>query len=210
MQALMKTAGCNSFTWCNSFSWLCNIFFVWIMQNYNILLARPATQQFSSAYALRWINYCNLTVVTNRSNVLILRYHNIKTPIRFASKRFATISHDWNLSRDIFWIWLIFESWDWFSRHLKIWTWDSKNLNSANRKLEDVVGKVRNKLGKILRNENFPTSSGNFPTYWFYQLQFATTCKTEIQFYPTLCRKHKVGTSKFLDTWILNFPFPFT
>ena len=101
-------------------------------------------------------------------------------------------------------------------------TWKSelgiqKNLNSAYRKLENVVGKVRNKLGKILRNENFPTSfsfylvsSGNFPTYWFYQLQFPTTCKTEIQFYPTLCQKRKVGTSKFLDTWILNFPFPFT
>ena len=42
-------------------------------------------------------------------------------------------------------------------------TWKSelgiqKNLNSAYRKLENVVGKVRNKLGKILRNENFPTS----------------------------------------------------
>ena len=143
MQALMKTAGCNSFTWCNIFSWLCNTFF-WIMQNYNILLARPATQQFSSAYALRWINYCNLTVVTNRSNVLILRYHNIKTPIRFASKRFATISHDWNLSRDIFWIWLIFESWDWFSRHLKIWTWDSKKSEFGLQK----VGKCRWKSSK--------------------------------------------------------------
>ena len=152
----MKTAGCNSFTWCNFFLDFATFF--WIMQHFNILLARPATQQFSSAYALRWINYCNLTVVINRSNVLILRYHNNKTPIRFASKRFATISHDWNLSRDIFWIWLIFESWDWFSRHLKIWTWDSKNLNSAYRQLVSVIGKVRNKLGKILSDENFPTS----------------------------------------------------
>ena len=42
-------------------------------------------------------------------------------------------------------------------------TWKSelgiqKNLNSAYRQLENVVGKVRNKLGKILSNENFPTS----------------------------------------------------
>ena len=42
-------------------------------------------------------------------------------------------------------------------------TWKSelgiqKNLNSGYRKLENVVGKVGNELGKILSNENFPTS----------------------------------------------------
>ena len=56
----------------------------------------------------------------------------LKTSIRFASNfRYALLLyHMIEIYHVIYiWIWLIFESWDWFSRNLKILTWDSKSLN---------------------------------------------------------------------------------
>ena len=116
----------------------------------SFLLARPASQQPSSAYALRWINYWNITVVINRSNVLILRYHNIKTPIRFASKRFATRYHMIEIYHVI-----SFEYDSYSNRETDFQeTWKSelgipKSLNSAYKQLESEVGKVKD-IGKFL------------------------------------------------------------
>ena len=114
------------------------------------MLARSASQQLSSAYALRWINYWNITVVINRSNVLILRYHNIKTPIRFASKRFATRYHMIEIYHVI-----SFEYDSYSNRETDFQeTWKSelgipKSLNSAYKQLESEVGKVKD-IGKFL------------------------------------------------------------
>ena len=109
--ASIEWAGCNTFSLiCNTFSIGCNIFYHsaihWQLDATHLrkLPARKLLHTNSSAHALRWINYWNITVVINRSNVLILRYHNIKNfhTLRFEfSIRFAIISHDWKLSRDI-------------------------------------------------------------------------------------------------------------
>ena len=126
-----------------NFSW-CSTFYATFL-----LLAQPASQQLSSAYALRWINYWNITVVINRSNVLILRYHNIKTPIRFASKRFATRYHMIEIYHVI-----SFEYDSYSNRETDFQeTWKSelgiqKNLNSAYKQLESVVGKIKD-VGKF-------------------------------------------------------------
>jgi len=159
----------------------CSTFYATLFE---ILLARPASQQPSSAYALRWINYWNITVVMNRSNVLILSYHNIKTPIRFASKRFATRYHMIEIYHVI-----SFEYDSYSNRETDFQeTWKSelgiqKRLNSAYWQLESLVGKVKDKIGKFTsiswkvflkrKLSNFVQNSPTFSLETFQFLDFS-------------------------------------